>query len=115
MSVKPTFILLRTSCAQDPRLGQDVARRFRAKSYAGPMAQAVDLALLVRAGFLVGNPASTFTDNAVRARCAMRPLQPSANLWCMCTEEDEQLHNERRASRAAAAEAAAAAPSPSLV
>jgi len=51
-------------------------------SYSGPSAAIVDLLLMVRSGFFVGNPASSFSANAARVRYHLRPRAPMTTLRC---------------------------------
>ena len=46
------------------------------------MSQFVDLLLMVRSGFLIGNPASSFSANAARVRYHSRPDDPATTLRC---------------------------------
>jgi hypothetical protein len=64
--------------------GEDEARaaalvaKYGARVYRGPMAPFVDLLLMVRAGLLVGNPASSFSANAARVRYAAAAAKVAA-------------------------------------
>jgi hypothetical protein len=64
--------------------GEDEARaaalvaKYGARVYRGPMAAFVDLLLMVRAGLLVGNPASSFSANAARVRYAAAAAKVAA-------------------------------------
>ncbi len=53
-----------------------------AAAVAAAAAPLVDLLLLVRATFLIGHPASTFTGSAARVRTALRPADPQMTVRC---------------------------------
>ena len=56
--------------------------RYNAHVYRGPMGPFVGLLLMVRSGFLVGNPASSLSASAARVRYAMRPSDPATTIVC---------------------------------
>lgn len=55
-----------------------LAAKYGARVYRGPMAPVVDLLLMVRAGLLIGNPASSFSANAARVRYAAAAAKVAA-------------------------------------
>ena len=57
-------------------------RHTKVISYVGPYAEAVDMNLLIRAHYFVGNPASTFSTNVARVRHARGDLQTNIHLPC---------------------------------
>ena len=59
-----------------------IRKKYRAISYAGPMGHYVDLLLTIRAGFFIGNPASSFSHNGARVRYLMRPEDPATTITC---------------------------------
>ena len=64
-------------------LADEIRRKWNATSYDGDFGEAVDVQLLLRAHFVIGNPASTLSANVNDVRCAMSKTHQSySNMLC---------------------------------
>jgi len=79
--VPPDWPVVLAHDGRDPERAAALAERYGAVSYQGPMGSFVDLLLMVRAGFFIGNPASSFSTNAARVRHASLS-DPATTLRC---------------------------------
>lgn len=68
---------------EDVARAEDILARWQGVAYDGVYGPVVDLQLLMRADFLIGNPASTYSRVASDVRCLLHPRHdPNSNLYC---------------------------------